>query len=120
MEVPHPRRPVRQPLHTHGPEHRLERPRVTWLEAAAHLSLIADDLLKVLLAQGPQRQMIVKQAAQQLTPVNIKMLLKLRVREPGGVRPIKGADQRLELLPAGGKPMRRGVMVRRQRSRVRQ
>jgi hypothetical protein len=63
--------------------------------------LIASDLLQALLAQGPQ--MIIKQAAQQLPPVNIKMLLKLGTREPGGVRPIKEADQRLKPLPAGGK-----------------
>jgi hypothetical protein len=77
---------------------------VTWLDPRARLSLIANDLLKALLAQRPQRQMIIKQAAQQLPPVNIKMLLKLRVREPGGVRPIKEADQRLKQLPARGKP----------------
>jgi hypothetical protein len=46
--------------------------------------------------------MIIKQAAQQLPPVNIKMLLKLGVREPGSVRPIKEADQRLKLPPACG------------------
>jgi len=104
MEVPHPRRPVGQPFHAHGPEHRLKRPHVTWLDPRARRSLIADDLLKALLAQRPQRQMIIKQAAQQLPPLNIKTLLKLRVREPGSVRPIKEADQRLKQLPAGGKP----------------
>ena len=47
--------------------------------------------------------MIIEQAAQQLPPVSVKMLFKLGVREPGRVRPIKEADQRLELLPARGK-----------------
>ena len=47
--------------------------------------------------------MIIEQAAQQLPPMNIKMLLKLGMREPGGVRPIKEADQRLKPLPARGK-----------------
>jgi hypothetical protein len=103
MQVPHPGRPVRPPPHAYGPEHRLQRAPVTILHAAADHSLIASDLLKPRLAQGAQRQMIIEQAAQQLPPVNIKMLLKLGMRQAGGVGPIKEADQRLELLPAGDK-----------------
>ena len=55
VQIPDPRRPVGQPLHAHGPEHRLKRSHVTWLDPRAHLSLIAGDLLQALLAQGPQR-----------------------------------------------------------------
>ena len=73
------------------------------LDPAAEHPLIASDLLKARLAHGPQRQMIIKQAAQQLPPVNIEMLLKLGVREPASVHPIKKADQRLKLPPACGK-----------------
>ena len=113
MQIPHPRRPVGQPLHAHGPEHRLQRAHVTRLDPRARLSLIADDLLKALLAHRPQRQMIIQQAAQQLPPVNIKMLLKLAVREAGGVRPIKEADQRLEPLPARGKRITASRLARR-------
>jgi hypothetical protein len=103
MQVPHPGRPVRPPPHAYGPEHRLQRAHVTILHAAADHSLIAGDLLKPRLAQGAQRQMITEQAAQQLPPVNINMLLKLGMRQAGGVGPIKEADQRLEPLPAGDK-----------------
>jgi hypothetical protein len=103
MQVPHPRRPIGQPLHAHGSEHRLQCTYVTWLDPGAYPSLIAGDLLEARLAHGPQRQMIIKQAAQQLPPVNIEVLLKLGMRQAGSVRPIKKADQRLELLPAGGK-----------------
>ena len=49
------------------------------LDPRAPDALIADDLLKAPLAQRPQRQMIVQQAAQQLTTVTIKTLLQLRV-----------------------------------------
>ena len=57
--------------------------------------------------------MIIEQAAQQLPPMNVKMLLKLGVREPGRVRPIKEADQRLKPLPAGGKRRTASRTVRR-------
>lgn len=103
MQIPHPRRPVRQPPHRHRPEHRLQRPVMPRLDPDAPDTLIADDLLQPLLPQRPQRQMIIQQPAQQLTPVTIKTLLQLGVREPSGARPIKETDQRLELLPAGGK-----------------
>jgi hypothetical protein len=76
---------------------------VTWLDPAAHLSFIAGDLLKARLPHRAQREMIIKQAAQQLPPANIKMLLKLGMREAGSVRSVKKADQRLEPLAAGGK-----------------
>jgi hypothetical protein len=76
---------------------------VTLLHPRAHLSLIASHLLKALLAHRAQRQMIIEQTAQQLPPVNIKMLLKLGMRQAGGIRPIKKADQRLEPLPARSK-----------------
>jgi len=100
MQVPHPGRPIRQPLHAHGPEHRLKRALVACLDPTAGHTLVADHLLKALLVHCPQRQMIIKQPAQQLPSVAIKTLLKLRVREPGGVRPIQKAKQRLELLAA--------------------
>jgi hypothetical protein len=51
--------------------------------------LIADHLIEALLARCPQRQMIIEQPAQQLPPVAVKTLLKLRVREPGRVRPVR-------------------------------
>jgi len=47
--------------------------------------------------------MIIEQAAQQLPPVDIQVLLKLGVRQARGVRAIQEVDQRLEPLPAGGK-----------------
>ena len=73
------------------------------LDPAADRPLITSDLLKARLAQRPQRQMIIEQAAQQLPPANIKMLLELRMRQAGSVRPIQEADQRRKPLPAGGK-----------------
>ena len=53
--------------------------------------------------------MIIKQAAQQLPPVNMKLLLKLGMRQASRVRPIKEADQRLKLPAADGEwiPARR-------------
>ena len=82
---------------------------MTFLHTTADDSLIAGDLLTARLAQGAQRQMIIKQAAQQFPPVDVKMLLKLGVRQAGGVRPIQETDQRLKSPPAGGKriPARR-------------
>ena len=68
MQTPHPRRPVGQPLHAHGPEHRLQRAHMTALHPAADHPLIPGDVLKALLAHRPQRQMIIKQTAQQLAP----------------------------------------------------
>lgn len=86
---------------------------MTLLHAATDDSLIASHLLKARLARGSQRQMISKQAAQQLSPMNIKMLLKLAVREAGGIRPVKEADQRLEPFPAGGKRITTSRLARR-------
>ncbi len=100
VQIPEPRCPVRQPLDTHGPEHRLQRARVTGLNPRTPDPLIADDLLEALLADCPQRQMISQQPAQQLPPVPVKTLLKLRVRQPSRIRPVQETDQRLELLLA--------------------
>ena len=47
--------------------------------------------------------MIIQQPPQQLPPVTVKTLLKLRVRKPAGIRPVQEADQRLKLLSAGRK-----------------
>ena len=112
MQVSHAASPVRQPLDCDGAEHRLERAPVTFLHAAADDPLIAGDLPTARLAQGAQRQMIIKQAAQQFPPVNIQMLLKLGVRQAGGVRPIQETDQRLKLPPAGGKRIPAGQLAR--------
>ena len=113
MQIPHPWRPVGQPLDRHGPEHRLQRAPVTLLHPAADHPLIPGDLLKARLSHRPQRQMITEQAAQQLPPVNIKMLLKLGMREPGGVGPIKETDQRPKPLPASGKGISANRLARR-------
>jgi hypothetical protein len=43
--------------------------------------------------------MIIEQAAQQLSPIAVKTLLKLGVREPRRVGPVQKANQSLELLP---------------------
>ena len=103
MEVPDPRRPVRQPLHRHRPEHRLQRPSVPSLDPTARHALIADDLLKALLAHRPQRQMIIQQPPEKLPTLTVKLLLKLRVRQTGSVRSIQKAHERLELVPATSK-----------------
>src|SRR6516165_1237118 len=57
--------------------------------------------------------MVIKQAAQQLPSLAVKTVLKLGMREPGGVCPVKEADQQLELLPAGGKGSAAGRIARR-------
>ena len=103
IQVAHPGRPVGQPLDPDRAEHRLERALVTRLEAAAYDLLVADDPLQTLLAQRPQGQVIVKQPAQQLPPVDREPFLKLGMREPGGVGSVQEVDQRLELLPAAGR-----------------
>ena len=76
---------------------------MTGLDPRAPDPLIADDLLEPLLADRPQRQMIIQQPAQQLPPVPVKTLLKLRVRQPSRIRPVQETDQRLELLLAGAR-----------------
>jgi hypothetical protein len=108
MQIPEAGRPVRQPLHGHGAEHRLKRAHMTGLDPAARHPLITDDLIQALFADRAQREMVIKQPAQQLPPVAVKMLLKLGVREPRGVRPVQEAQQRLELLTARHKPGRHG------------
>jgi hypothetical protein len=113
MPIPDAGRPVRQPLHGHGPEHRLQRPAVTGLDPAARHPLITDDLIQALLADRPQREMVIQQPAQQLPPVAREMLLKLGVRAPGGVRPVQEAQQQPELLTARRKPSRRGRIAAR-------
>ena len=47
--------------------------------------------------------MIIKQATQQLPPLNIKMLLKLGMGQAGRICPVQEADQRLKPLLAGDK-----------------
>ena len=104
MQVRDPGRPVRQPFDRHGAEHRLQGAGVACLDAAARHALIADDILNACLANPAQRQMVIQQPPQQLTPVTVKALLELRMREVGGVAPVQEAHQRLELLPTPTKP----------------
>ena len=106
MQVPQPGRPVGQPPDRHCPEHRLQRARVAGLNPPAPGPLIADHLINALLAEGPQRQMVSQQPAQQLPPVPVKTLLQLGMREPGGVGSVQKAHQRRELLTAGREPGR--------------
>ena len=47
--------------------------------------------------------MIIQQPAQQLPPVTIKTLLKLRVREPGSVRPVQGSRSATRTAPGSRK-----------------
>ena len=100
MEVPDPRRPICHPFHRHRPEHRLHGPSVPTLDPTARHALIADDLLKALLAHRPQRQMIIQQPAQQLPALTVKTLFQFGMREPSSVCPIQKAHQRLKLLSA--------------------
>src|ERR1039458_173144 len=104
MQVPKSRRPVRQRLHAHCPEHALKRPGVPGLNAPASDSFIAGHLLEALLADRPQREMIIKQPAQQLPPVAVKTLLELGVRETRGAGSVQKANQSLKLLTTTTKP----------------
>ena len=53
MEVPHPGRPVGQPLDRHRAKHGLKRADMTALNPATGNPLIADDLLEALLSHRP-------------------------------------------------------------------
>jgi hypothetical protein len=79
---------------------------MTCLDPPPRHALVADHLLMPLLADRPQRQMIIQQPAQQLPSVAVQTPLKLAVREPGSVRPIQKHKRdsncsRLEPNPAG-------------------
>jgi hypothetical protein len=113
MQIRQPRRPVSQPLHRHRAEHRLERPGVPGLDPTTRHPLITDDLIQALLANRPQRQMIIEQPPQQLPPVAVKTLLKLGVRQPRRIRPVQEAQQRLELLTARSEPSRHSRIATR-------
>ena len=82
MKVAHPGRPIRQPLNAEGPEHRLKGTNMTCLDPTADHPLFASDILTAVLADRPQRQMVIQQPAQQIAAIAIKVLLKLGVREP--------------------------------------
>ena len=73
---------------------------MTGLDPPAPGPLIAEDTPEALLAEGPQRQMIIQQPAQQLPPVAVKTLLQLGMRQPRGIGSIQKAQQRLELFTA--------------------
>jgi hypothetical protein len=113
MQVPQPRRPVRQPLHRHRAEHRLQNAGVTGLDPSARHPLVADHLRQAPLADLTQRQMIIEQPPQQLPPVPVKTILELGVREPRGVGPVQKAQQRLELLTARTEPSRHSPTAQR-------
>ena len=61
------------------------------LDPTTNQPLITDHLLQALLADRPQRQMIIQQPPQQLPPVAVKTLLKLRVRQALGIGPVQKA-----------------------------
>jgi hypothetical protein len=77
---------------------------VPGLDPTARHPLITHDLIKALLTDRPQRQMIIQQQAQQLPPVTVKALLKPGVIQASRVGPVKEPDQRLELLTTRSKP----------------
>jgi len=106
MQVRQSGRPVRQALDRHGPEHRLQRAGVSGLDPTARHPLITDNRVETLLTDGPQRQMIIQQPAQQLPPVTADALLQPGVIQASRVGPVKEPDQRLELLTTRSKPIR--------------
>jgi hypothetical protein len=57
--------------------------------------------------------MIIQEPPQQLAAVTVNTLLKLGVREPGRVRAVQEADQRLKLLVARAEPGRSHGISRR-------
>ena len=111
MEVPTPApgTPTVAPTPSRTPS---PTPSVPSLDPTARHALIADDLLKALLAHRPQRQMIIQQPPEKLPTLTVKTLLKLRVRQTGSVRPIEKAHQRLELVPATSKRSRPSRIAR--------
>ena len=78
---------------------------------AGHL-IVPDNLLKALLADRAQREMVIKQPAQQLPPVTVKTLLQTSVIQTSRISPVHETDQRLELLTAGSEPSRRSRPLR--------
>ena len=76
---------------------------ITFDPAAGHL-VITDNRVQALLTDRAQREVVIKQPAQQLPPVTVKTLLKLGMFQASGVGPVHEADQRLELLTARREP----------------
>jgi hypothetical protein len=60
MQISRPARPVGQPLHAHGPEHRLQGALVPGLDPGAPHPVIADHLIEALLARRPRREMVIQ------------------------------------------------------------
>jgi hypothetical protein len=84
---------------------------VPGLDPTARHPLITDDLIKALLTDRPQRQMVIQQPAQQLPPVTADALLQPGVIKTSSVGPVQKTDQRLELLTARSEPIRHSQLA---------
>jgi hypothetical protein len=74
--------------------------------SAGHL-VITDNRVQTLLTDRTEREMVIKQPAQQLPAVTVKALLQPRVIHASRIGPVHEADQRLELLTASSEPIHR-------------
>ena len=77
MQILLPARPVDQPADRDLPEHALKPALVTALHCLVSHPATVQDQLGALLAAGAQREMILKQRAQKLAPVDLQPGLQL-------------------------------------------
>jgi hypothetical protein len=104
MQVAVSERPVGHPGDRHLPEHRPQHAAMIVFNPTAGHLIVTDHRLQTLLTDRAEREMVIKQPAQQLPAVTVKALLQPRVIHASRIGPVHEADQRLELLTASSEP----------------